>query len=62
MVKIFFSVFERSGHSRAKVVDIILDKEGESFGFTMRGGAYGPDPTKSRPLTITAIRQGGPAG
>jgi hypothetical protein len=26
------------------------------FGFTLRGGAFGPDPVKSRPLTVTSIR------
>ncbi|KAI1707599.1 PDZ domain (Also known as DHR or GLGF) domain-containing protein [Ditylenchus destructor] len=31
------------------------------FGVTLRGGAYGPDPTKSRPLTVTAIRMGSSA-
>lgn len=44
-----------------KCTDITLEKEGGSFGITLRGGAYGPDSTKSRPITVTCIRQGGPA-
>ncbi|KAL3121821.1 hypothetical protein niasHT_002049 [Heterodera trifolii] len=32
-----------------------------NFGLTVRGGAYGPDPTKSRPLIVTSIRAGGAA-
>lgn len=44
-----------------KCTDITLEKEGGSFGFTLRGGAFGPDLAKSRPLTITSIRPGGPA-
>lgn len=31
------------------------------YGITIRGGAYGPDSTKNRPITITSIRTGGPA-
>jgi hypothetical protein len=40
------------------------EEEGEGstmFGMTLRGGAYGPDAQKSRPLTVTAIRVGGAA-
>lgn len=34
---------------------------GGLFGFTLRGGAYGPDRAKNRPLTVMAIRPGGAA-
>lgn len=49
---------------RKKIVEMELVEEeggGSGFGFTLRGGAYGPDPTKNRPLTVTAIRTGGAA-
>uniref|UniRef100_A0A914GU04 PDZ domain-containing protein n=1 Tax=Globodera rostochiensis TaxID=31243 RepID=A0A914GU04_GLORO len=49
---------------RKKTADIEL-VDGESaegtFGMTVRGGAFGPDPAKSRPLTVTSIRVGGAA-
>ena len=53
--------FERPPRAISKCTDITLEKEGGSFGFTMRGGAYGPDANKSRPITVTAIRPGAPA-
>lgn len=31
------------------------------YGITIRGGAYGPDAAKNRPITITSIRTGGAA-
>ncbi|XP_023221786.1 glutamate receptor-interacting protein 1-like isoform X2 [Centruroides sculpturatus] len=43
-----------------KVIQIKLEKETGSFGFTLRGGAC-LDRLKSRPLTITNVRFGGPA-
>lgn len=43
-----------------KVIQIKLEKETGSFGFTLRGGACA-DRLKSRPLTITNVRFGGPA-
>ncbi|KAM4651670.1 glutamate receptor-interacting protein 2 isoform 2-T2 [Discoglossus pictus] len=43
-----------------KTLEITLCKEGNSFGFVMRGGAH-EDWHKSRPLVITYVRPGGPA-
>ncbi|XP_052430075.1 glutamate receptor-interacting protein 1-like [Carassius gibelio] len=43
-----------------KNVEVTLHKEGNTFGFVIRGGAY-EDRNKSRPVTITTIRPGGPA-
>nr|XP_020139121.1 glutamate receptor-interacting protein 2 [Microcebus murinus] len=44
----------------SKVVDVCLRKEGDSFGFVVRGGAH-EDEHKSRPLVVTHVRPGGPA-
>ncbi|XP_021364887.1 glutamate receptor-interacting protein 1-like isoform X2 [Mizuhopecten yessoensis] len=43
-----------------KQSNITLEKEGQSFGFTLRGG-YHEKQAKIRPLTVTHIRGGGPA-
>ncbi|XP_024143106.1 glutamate receptor-interacting protein 1 isoform X1 [Oryzias melastigma] len=43
-----------------KTVEVTLHKEGNSFGFVIRGGAS-EDRNKSRPIVITTIRPGGPA-
>ncbi|XP_018422750.1 PREDICTED: glutamate receptor-interacting protein 2 isoform X2 [Nanorana parkeri] len=43
-----------------KTLEITLCKEGNSFGFVMRGGAQ-DDWHKSRPFVITYVRPGGPA-
>nr|XP_055200775.1 glutamate receptor-interacting protein 2 isoform X3 [Nyctereutes procyonoides] len=43
-----------------KTVDVSLYKEGNSFGFVLRGGAH-EDIHKTRPLVLTYIRPGGPA-
>ncbi|XP_075039775.1 glutamate receptor-interacting protein 2 isoform X7 [Mixophyes fleayi] len=43
-----------------KTLEITLCKEGNSFGFVMRGGSQ-DDWHKSRPLVITYVRPGGPA-
>ncbi|XP_069822795.1 glutamate receptor-interacting protein 2 isoform X3 [Dendropsophus ebraccatus] len=43
-----------------KTLEITLCKEGNSFGFVMRGGAQ-DDWHKSRPLVVTYVRPGGPA-
>ncbi|XP_069375913.1 glutamate receptor-interacting protein 1 isoform X8 [Paralichthys olivaceus] len=43
-----------------KNVEVTLHKEGNSFGFVIRGGAH-EDRNKSRPIVVTTIRQGGPA-
>ncbi|KAK0399663.1 hypothetical protein QR680_003151 [Steinernema hermaphroditum] len=53
--------FSRPQNTMNKCTDITLEKEGGSFGLTLRGGAFGPDHTKSRPITVTNIRVGGPA-
>uniref|UniRef100_H2M0Y6 Glutamate receptor interacting protein 2 n=1 Tax=Oryzias latipes TaxID=8090 RepID=H2M0Y6_ORYLA len=44
----------------SKTIDICLHKEGNSFGFVMRGGTH-EDWHKSRPLVVTYVRPGGPA-
>ncbi|KTF89531.1 hypothetical protein cypCar_00020087 [Cyprinus carpio] len=44
----------------SKTIDICLQKEGNSFGFVMRGGSH-EDWHRSRPLVITHVRPGGPA-
>ncbi|XP_040593800.1 glutamate receptor-interacting protein 2 isoform X6 [Mesocricetus auratus] len=44
----------------SKTVDVSLYKEGNSFGFVLRGGAH-EDLHKSRPLVLTYVRPGGPA-
>ncbi|XP_073900590.1 glutamate receptor-interacting protein 2 isoform X3 [Castor canadensis] len=44
----------------SKTVDVALYKEGNSFGFVLRGGAH-EDVYKSRPLVLTYVRPGGPA-
>ncbi|XP_022236636.1 glutamate receptor-interacting protein 2-like, partial [Limulus polyphemus] len=44
---------------RPKVTQVKLEKENGSFGFSLRGGASS-DRLKSRPLTITHVRPGGP--
>ncbi|XP_028809862.1 glutamate receptor-interacting protein 1 isoform X12 [Denticeps clupeoides] len=43
-----------------KNVEVTLHKEGNTFGFVIRGGAH-EDRNKSRPIAITTIRPGGPA-
>ncbi|KAM3587285.1 uncharacterized protein V6R79_000904 [Siganus canaliculatus] len=43
-----------------KNVEVTLHKEGNSFGFVIRGGAH-EDRNKSRPIVITNIRPSGPA-
>uniref|UniRef100_A0A8C7K2W6 Glutamate receptor interacting protein 1 n=1 Tax=Oncorhynchus kisutch TaxID=8019 RepID=A0A8C7K2W6_ONCKI len=42
------------------LVEVTLHKEGNTFGFVIRGGAH-EDRNKSRPVVITTIRPGGPA-
>ncbi|XP_057702767.1 glutamate receptor-interacting protein 2-like isoform X3 [Corythoichthys intestinalis] len=44
----------------SKTIDICLHKEGNSFGFVVRGGIH-EDWHKSRPLVVTYVRPGGPA-
>ncbi|CAN8001135.1 unnamed protein product, partial [Ixodes hexagonus] len=43
-----------------KVIQVKLEKDNGSFGFLIRGGACS-EKLKSRPLTITHVRPGGPA-
>ena len=43
-----------------KTIQIQLEKEGQSYGFTLRGGDTG-DKATMRPLIITKIRSQGPA-
>uniref|UniRef100_A0A7E4UN49 Glutamate receptor-interacting protein 1 n=1 Tax=Panagrellus redivivus TaxID=6233 RepID=A0A7E4UN49_PANRE len=54
-------VFMKPKNTMSKCAEIILEKETGGFGFTIRGGSYGPDIEKCRPITVTAIRPGGPA-
>ncbi|XP_054624835.1 glutamate receptor-interacting protein 1 isoform X6 [Dunckerocampus dactyliophorus] len=42
-----------------KTVEVTLHKDGNSFGFVIRGGAS-EDRNKSRPIVMTTIRSGGP--
>ncbi|XP_010636208.1 glutamate receptor-interacting protein 2 isoform X2 [Fukomys damarensis] len=51
---------ENNSRIVSKTVDISLYKEGNSFGFVLRGGAH-EDLHKSRPLVLTYVRPGGPA-
>ena len=62
---IFFFFFCRKAihphHAvRSQTVHIQLEKENNSYGFTVRGGSH-DDKIKSRPLIVTNIRSGGPA-
>ncbi|XP_072002749.1 glutamate receptor-interacting protein 1 isoform X5 [Engystomops pustulosus] len=43
-----------------RTVEVTLHKEGNTFGFVIRGGAH-EDRNKSRPIVITCVRPGGPA-
>ncbi|XP_023682026.1 glutamate receptor-interacting protein 1 isoform X11 [Paramormyrops kingsleyae] len=43
-----------------KTVEVTLHKEGNTFGFVIRGGSH-EDRNKSRPVVITTVRPGGPA-
>ncbi|KAH0630191.1 hypothetical protein JD844_012905 [Phrynosoma platyrhinos] len=51
---------ENSAGIIPKTIDVTLYKEGNSFGFVLRGGAH-EDWHKSRPLVLTYVRPGGPA-
>ncbi|XP_054990330.1 glutamate receptor-interacting protein 2 isoform X4 [Sorex araneus] len=51
---------ENNPGTLSKTVDVALYKEGNSFGFVLRGGAH-EDSHKSRPLVLTHVRPGGPA-
>ncbi|XP_054709118.1 glutamate receptor-interacting protein 2-like [Uloborus diversus] len=54
------SSYDGSLSVSSKVIQVKLEKENESFGFTLRGGVC-QDKLKSRPLVITHVRFGGPA-
>ncbi|XP_075456443.1 glutamate receptor-interacting protein 1 isoform X13 [Ascaphus truei] len=43
-----------------RTVEVTVHKEGNTFGFVIRGGAH-EDRNKSRPVIITCVRPGGPA-
>ena len=43
-----------------KCIEVSLEKDGGSYGFTLRGGVQ-TEPSKCRPLTVTQIRPGGAA-
>ncbi|VDN02847.1 unnamed protein product [Thelazia callipaeda] len=53
--------FKQPSNTRSACADIALMKENNRIGVTLRGGAYGPDQEKSRPITIMNIRTGSPA-
>ncbi|XP_022526591.2 glutamate receptor-interacting protein 2a isoform X1 [Astyanax mexicanus] len=44
----------------SKTIEVCLEKEGNSFGFVVRGGFH-EDWHKARPLVVTYVRPGGPA-
>ncbi|KAL2101996.1 hypothetical protein ACEWY4_003757 [Coilia grayii] len=44
----------------SKTIEVCLQKEGNSFGFVVRGGFH-EDWHRSRPLVVTYVRPGGPA-
>ncbi|KAF4072584.1 hypothetical protein AMELA_G00264800 [Ameiurus melas] len=44
----------------SKTIEVCLEKEGNSFGFILRGGFH-EDWHKARPLVVTYVRPGGPA-
>uniref|UniRef100_A0A672MK69 Glutamate receptor-interacting protein 2-like n=1 Tax=Sinocyclocheilus grahami TaxID=75366 RepID=A0A672MK69_SINGR len=44
----------------SKTIEVCLEKEGNSFGFVLRGGFH-EDWHKARPLVVTYVRPGGPA-
>ncbi|XP_063076591.1 glutamate receptor-interacting protein 2a [Engraulis encrasicolus] len=44
----------------SKTIEVCLQKEGNSFGFVIRGGFH-EDWHRSRPLVVTYVRPGGPA-
>uniref|UniRef100_A0A8C9G6L0 Glutamate receptor interacting protein 2 n=1 Tax=Pavo cristatus TaxID=9049 RepID=A0A8C9G6L0_PAVCR len=54
------AVPESSAGIIPKTIEVSLYKEGNSFGFVLRGGAH-EDWHKSRPLVLTYVRPGGPA-
>uniref|UniRef100_A0A0N5A3W8 Glutamate receptor-interacting protein 1 n=1 Tax=Parastrongyloides trichosuri TaxID=131310 RepID=A0A0N5A3W8_PARTI len=54
-------IFERNPNALNKCTEISLSKESNSFGLTLRGGSYGPDPKKARPITIVGVRPGSSA-
>lgn len=56
-----FVEYKQPSNTRLACAEIALIKEDDRIGVTLRGGAYGPDLEKSRPLTIMNIRVGSPA-
>ncbi|XP_052419408.1 glutamate receptor-interacting protein 2 isoform X2 [Carassius gibelio] len=44
----------------SRTIEVCLEKEGNSFGFVLRGGFH-EDWHKARPLVVTYVRPGGPA-
>lgn len=60
MCSVFPTAVQGSGCVVARTVAVLLEKEENSFGFTVRGGVS-LDPAKTRPLVITHVRPGGPA-
>ncbi|XP_051524296.1 glutamate receptor-interacting protein 2-like isoform X3 [Myxocyprinus asiaticus] len=44
----------------SKTIEVCLEKEGNSFGFVLRGGFH-EDWHRARPLVVTYVRPGGPA-
>ena len=56
----FITAHETDPNAVTKSVEIQMTKEDQGFGFVMRGG-LNPNDSKTRPLTVTQIRAGGPA-
>ncbi|XP_074759016.1 glutamate receptor-interacting protein 1 isoform X8 [Athene noctua] len=57
---IFFLLAVQGSGLIFRTVEVTLHKEGNTFGFVIRGGAH-DDRNKSRPVVITCVRPGGPA-
>ncbi|XP_075883209.1 glutamate receptor-interacting protein 2-like isoform X2 [Nelusetta ayraudi] len=51
---------QNSSGVMTKTIEVCIHKEGNSFGFVMRGGFH-EDWRRSRPLVVTYVRPGGPA-
>ena len=59
-IKSFILAAQESASLLHKRIEVHLEKDGHTFGFTLRGG-LNTDRKKSRPLTITQIRPGSTA-
>ena len=55
-----FAALHPPSSVHVRTIQLQLEKEGQSYGFVLRGGRT-DDPNKTRPLIITRIRPQGPA-